>query len=106
MSALPRPALAVIGGTGFYDFFDTATQDVEIDTPYGAPSAPIAVGEVAGRPVAVVARERQRHPLDPPTLPLHAHNLGEGEAQRSQGPHQVTVVSAVVAGAADGVDDR
>ncbi|SUE30672.1 5'-methylthioadenosine phosphorylase [Nocardia farcinica] len=91
MSALPRPALAVIGGTGFYDFFDTATQDVEIDTPYGAPSAPIAVGEVAGRPVAFVPRHGKRHEYAPHTLPYLANMW----ALRSLGVRRIFAPCAV-----------
>src|SRR5690606_35293162 len=61
MSSHARPAIAVIGGSGFYDFFDDEAVAVEVDTPYGAPSAPVAIGEVEGRPVAFLPRHGKRH---------------------------------------------
>ena len=47
----PVASIAVVGGSGFYEFLDGA-EEVKIDTPFGPPSDPIAVGEVAGKPVA------------------------------------------------------
>ena len=44
-----RADIAVIGGTGFYSFL-TDPEEVRVETPYGDPSAPIAIGTVAGRP--------------------------------------------------------
>ena len=38
----PHAAVAVIGGSGFYEFLDDAT-DVDVPTPYGDPSAPLAI---------------------------------------------------------------
>ena len=40
--------VGVFGGSGFYEFLDDVTE-VELDTPYGAPSAPVTIGTV-GRP--------------------------------------------------------
>ncbi|MBF6212520.1 S-methyl-5'-thioadenosine phosphorylase [Nocardia puris] len=91
MSSLPRPALAVIGGSGFYDFFDNDATTVEVDTPYGKPSAPIAVGEVEGRPVAFVPRHGKQHEFAPHTLPYRA-NLW---ALRSLGVRRVLAPCAV-----------
>ncbi|WP_446224423.1 S-methyl-5'-thioadenosine phosphorylase [Nocardia sp. IBHARD005] len=73
MSSLPRPALAVIGGSGFYDFFDHDAVHVEVDTPYGAPSAPVAIGEVEGRAVAFLPRHGKQHEFAPHTLPYQAN---------------------------------
>ncbi|UGT60026.1 S-methyl-5'-thioadenosine phosphorylase [Nocardia asteroides] len=73
MTSDRRPALAVIGGSGFYDFFDGAAEQLEVQTPYGAPSAPIAVGEVAGRPVAFLPRHGAKHEFAPHTLPYRAN---------------------------------
>ena len=54
----------MIGGSGFYAFLDDVTEH-DVDTPYGRPSAPIAVGRVdtdAGpRRVAFVPRHGRRH---------------------------------------------
>jgi Purine nucleoside phosphorylase len=50
---LARADIGVIGGSGFYEFLESA-DEVSIDTPYGVPSDPIVTGEVAGRKVAFV----------------------------------------------------
>ncbi|MFF0542597.1 S-methyl-5'-thioadenosine phosphorylase [Nocardia thailandica] len=91
MSSLPRPALAIIGGSGFYDFFDNDAEHVEVETPYGAPSAPIAVGEVDGRAVAFLPRHGKQHEFAPHTLPYKA-NLW---ALRSLGVRRILAPCAV-----------
>ncbi|MFD3705062.1 S-methyl-5'-thioadenosine phosphorylase [Nocardia sp. NPDC058658] len=91
MSSLPRPALAVIGGSGFYDFFDNDATHVEVDTPYGAPSAPIAIGEVEGRAVAFLPRHGKQHEFAPHTLPYQANMW----ALRSLGVRRVFAPCAV-----------
>ncbi|WP_067471510.1 S-methyl-5'-thioadenosine phosphorylase [Nocardia amamiensis] len=91
MSSHPRPALAVIGGSGFYDFFDTEATTVEVETPYGVPSAPIAVGEVEGRPLAFLPRHGKNHEFGPHTLPYRA-NLW---ALRSLGVRRIFAPCAV-----------
>jgi 5'-methylthioadenosine phosphorylase len=73
MSSVPRPALAIIGGSGFYDFFGDDAVTFEIDTPYGAPSAPITVGEVEGRQVAFLPRHGRKHEYSPHTVPYQAN---------------------------------
>ena len=43
--------IGIIGGSGFYSFFEEAgtnVQEVTIDTPYGKPSDPITIGEIFG----------------------------------------------------------
>ena len=40
--------IGVFGGSGFYSFLED-TETVDIDTPYGTPSAPPVIGEVGGR---------------------------------------------------------
>ncbi|TCJ94381.1 S-methyl-5'-thioadenosine phosphorylase [Nocardia alba] len=91
MSSLPRPALAVIGGSGFYDFFDHDAVHVEVDTPYGAPSAPVAIGEVEGRAVAFLPRHGKQHEFAPHTLPYQANMW----ALRSLGVRRVFAPCAV-----------
>ncbi|MEU1547898.1 S-methyl-5'-thioadenosine phosphorylase [Nocardia sp. NPDC005745] len=91
MSSHPRPALAVIGGSGFYDFFDNEATTIEVETPYGAASAGIAVGEVEGRPVAFLPRHGKNHEFAPHTLPYRA-NLW---ALRSLGVRRIFAPCAV-----------
>ena len=37
----------VVGGSGFYSFLSDV-DEVVVDTPYGSPSAPVTVGQLAG----------------------------------------------------------
>src|SRR6516164_6254569 len=48
--------LGVIGGSGFYAFFDSDTRTVNLDTPFGEPSAPVTVGVVGQHEVAFLPR--------------------------------------------------
>jgi 5'-methylthioadenosine phosphorylase len=82
--------IAVIGGTGFYSFLDPV-EEVEVETPYGAPSAPVALGSVAGRSVAFLPRHGRRHEYPPHGVPYRA-NLW---ALRSLGVRQVLAPCAV-----------
>lgn len=70
---LPFADVAVIGGTGFYDFFDSDAVDTTPHTPYGLPSAPITVGDIDGRPVAFLPRHGRVHEFSPHTVPYRAN---------------------------------
>lgn len=59
-----RADVAVIGGSGFYDLGQVA-DTIEVETPWGPPSAPVAVAEVGGRRVAFLARHGVDHRLPP-----------------------------------------
>jgi 5'-methylthioadenosine phosphorylase len=52
--------IGIIGGSGFYEFLTDAVE-VELDTPFGRPAAPITVGTVGGRRVAFLPRHGRRH---------------------------------------------
>lgn len=56
--------IGIIGGSGFYRLLDDATQ-VEVATPYGSPSSPLAVGLLGDERVAFLARHGTRHTLPP-----------------------------------------
>jgi 5'-methylthioadenosine phosphorylase len=87
---MTNPDLAVIGGSGFYTFLDDV-ETVEVDTPYGPPSAPIAVGTVGGRSVAFLPRHGPGHRFPAHQVPYRA-NLW---ALRSLGVRQVLAPCAV-----------
>jgi 5'-methylthioadenosine phosphorylase len=89
-AAVPVADVAVIGGTGFYAFLDDPEQH-HVETPYGAPSAPVAVGTVAGRRVAFLPRHGAGHELPPHAINYRA-NLW---ALRSLGVRQVLAPCAV-----------
>jgi 5'-methylthioadenosine phosphorylase len=65
--------LGVIGGSGFYTFFESDVRDVTVDTPYGAPSAPVAVGAIGGHEVAFLPRHGARHKFSAHTVPYRAN---------------------------------
>ena len=85
-----RADVAVIGGSGFYAFLDDPVS-VAVDTPYGDPSAAIAIGEVAGRRVAFLPRHGPHHEHPPHRINYRA-NLW---ALRSLGVRQVLAPCAV-----------
>ena len=82
--------VGVIGGSGFYEFFDDP-RAVTPDTPYGAPSGPVTIGEVAGRQVAFLPRHGVRHEYPPHKVNYRA-NLW---ALRSLGVRQIFAPCAV-----------
>jgi 5'-methylthioadenosine phosphorylase len=59
-----RADLGLIGGSGFYEFFEDAER-VSVTTPYGDPSDDVVMGEVEGRAVAFVARHGEGHRFQP-----------------------------------------
>jgi 5'-methylthioadenosine phosphorylase len=68
---MPR-MIGIIGGSGLYELFDPE-RSVEPETPYGPASAPIALGSVAGRPVAFLPRHGTAHELPPHRVPYRAN---------------------------------
>ncbi|GAB3655587.1 S-methyl-5'-thioadenosine phosphorylase [Nocardioides korecus] len=85
-----HPRVAVIGGSGFYEFLSDPTT-VEVTTPYGDPSAPIAVGEVGGVPVAFLPRHGAGHRYPPTQIPYRANIW----ALRSLGVERILAPCAV-----------
>jgi len=84
-----RP-VGVIGGSGFYSWLDGA-REVTVETPFGAPSDPVTLGEVAGRPVAFLPRHGRDHRFPPHRVNYRA-NLW---ALRAVGARQVLGPCAV-----------
>ncbi|MGA8046584.1 MAG: S-methyl-5'-thioadenosine phosphorylase [Dermatophilaceae bacterium] len=80
----------VIGGSGFYEFFDSAER-VRVDTPFGEPSDDVVIGVVGGRRVAFMARHGQGHRFPPHKVNYRA-NLW---ALRSVGVRQILSPCAV-----------
>ncbi|HBL13203.1 MAG TPA: S-methyl-5'-thioadenosine phosphorylase [Cyanobacteria bacterium UBA11162] len=66
--------IGIIGGSGLYKM--DALKDVEevqIDTPFGAPSDALIVGKLEGISVAFLARHGRNHTLLPSELPFRAN---------------------------------
>ena len=79
--------IGVFGGSGFYSFLQDV-EEVKVETPFGEPSAPVAVGEVAGRRVAFLPRHGVRHQHPPHRVPYRANAWAMKElgVQRIVGP--------------------
>jgi 5'-methylthioadenosine phosphorylase len=67
-----RADVGVYGGSGLYSLLD-AVEEVTVETPYGAPAAPVTIGEVAGRRVAFLPRHGRDHSLPPHRVPYRAN---------------------------------
>src|SRR3954466_811814 len=89
-AAGPRAPIGVIGGSGLYEFVQHG-REVDVETPFGPPSDPVTVGEVAGRPVAFLPRHGRDHRFPPHRVNYRA-NLW---ALRALGVRQVLAPCAV-----------
>ncbi len=68
--------LGVIGGSGFYTFFESAkgpVRNINVDTPYGEPSAPVTVGTIGEHEVAFLPRHGAAHQFSAHTVPYRAN---------------------------------
>jgi 5'-methylthioadenosine phosphorylase len=70
--SLPQAEIGVFGGSGFYEFLGDA-ESVDIETPHGAPSATVAIGDVGGRRVAFLARHGMKHEIPPHRINYRAN---------------------------------
>jgi 5'-methylthioadenosine phosphorylase len=86
----PTAQVAVIGGSGFYEFLEDV-REVRVETPYGAPSAAVAIGDVQGTAVGFLPRHGKGHAF-PPHLINYRANMW---ALRSLGVRQVLAPCAV-----------
>lgn len=84
--------IGIIGGTGLYQMPGIEEPwEVEVDTPFGPPSAPIVVGRLAGKQVAFLARHGQGHRHIPGEVPVRANIY----ALKSLGVERIVSISAV-----------
>lgn len=92
MSAGLQPTTGVIGGTGLETWPElTLLEQVVIDTPYGAPTAPLIFGTLAGKPVCFLSRHGADHQFAPHAINYRANVW----ALREVGVHEVIGVAAV-----------
>ncbi len=69
-----RVPIAVIGGSGLYEIEGVEIIDeVEVDTPFGKPSAPIKIGKLGDRRIAFLPRHGVHHELNPSQVPYRAN---------------------------------
>ena len=84
--------LAIIGGSGLYNMPGLVdTRELDLDTPFGKPSAPVVVGNLDGKPVAFLARHGLGHTISPSMINYRANIY----ALKSLGVEQIISVSAV-----------
>jgi 5'-methylthioadenosine phosphorylase len=80
--------IGVFGGSGFYAFLEEVER-VDVETPYGSPSAPVTIGQIGGRRVAFIPRHGLDHELPPAQIPYRANiwALKELGVRRIIGPN-------------------
>ncbi len=65
-------SIGVFGGTGFYSLLESV-EEFDVDTPYGKPSAKVALGKIGGRKVAFLPRHGVKHEYPPHMIPYRAN---------------------------------
>jgi 5'-methylthioadenosine phosphorylase len=72
--SMTRAVLGIIGGSGIYDLpgLERARKKT-IRSPWGEPSAPLRVGEIAGTPVVFLSRHDEGHRLSPSDINYRAN---------------------------------
>ena len=74
---MAQAEIGVIGGSGLYSLPGLEdTQEVTLDTPWGAPSDAYVLGTVKGRRVAFLARHGRGHRILPSELNFRANIVG------------------------------
>jgi 5'-methylthioadenosine phosphorylase len=89
MNAEPR--IAIIGGSGLYAMDGIKKIDtIETETPFGKPSSPIIIGELAEKSVAFLARHGVGHIYSPTEVNYRANIF----ALKSIGVERIVSISA------------
>jgi 5'-methylthioadenosine phosphorylase len=70
--SLPKTEIGVFGGSGLYSLLDDV-REFKVDTPYGAPSSTVMIGEIGGRSVAFLPRHGKDHSLPPHMINYRAN---------------------------------
>jgi len=79
--------IGIFGGSGFYSFLEPV-EEIDVDTPYGKPSAPVAIGDLDGKRIAFIPRHGRKHEHPPHRIPFRANvwALRELGVRRVLGP--------------------
>jgi 5'-methylthioadenosine phosphorylase len=71
---MTKAILGIIGGSGIYDLPGLENvREERIASPWGEPSAPVRIGEMAGLPVAFMPRHDKGHRLSPSDINYRAN---------------------------------
>ena len=85
------PVLGVIGGSGLYNFPQLRDAKlIEVETPFGKPSAPLASGFINDKPVVFLARHGKGHHISPSEVNYRANIF----ALKQLGVNKVISISA------------
>ena len=89
---MKKPTIGIIGGSGLYSMPGfTAHEEMVIETPWGMPSDPYVVGQLAGKEVAFLSRHGRGHRHSPSELNFRANIYGF----KSLGVDRILSLSAV-----------
>lgn len=92
MTDTPPPAIGIIGGSGLYDLDGFSNrEELEIATPFGAPSDKLIAGDFAGRRVVFLPRHGKGHRI----LPTELNHRANIWALRSLNVRWIIAVTAV-----------
>ncbi|HUI98422.1 MAG TPA: S-methyl-5'-thioadenosine phosphorylase [Xanthobacteraceae bacterium] len=71
---MTKSVLGIIGGSGIYDLPGLEkVRSKKVVSPWGEPSAPLRVGEIAGLPVVFLSRHDKGHRLSPSDINYRAN---------------------------------
>jgi 5'-methylthioadenosine phosphorylase len=71
---MTKAVLGIIGGSGIYDLPGLEkVRSVRLKSPWGEPSAPLRIGEIAGLPVVFLPRHDKGHRLSPSDINYRAN---------------------------------
>ena len=86
------PSIGIIGGSGLYHMPGFKEhKEVNIETPFGAPSDNYVVGELEGREIVFLARHARGHRIAPSELNFRANIYG----MKTLGVERIVSLSAV-----------
>ncbi|MEE8209391.1 MAG: S-methyl-5'-thioadenosine phosphorylase, partial [bacterium] len=89
---MTAPRIGVIGGSGLYEMEGLrAKEEVEVDTPYGAPSDSYLTGELGGVSMVFLPRHGHGHRI----LPTHLNSRANIFGMKKLGVEWIISVSAV-----------
>jgi len=70
---MTKAVLGIIGGSGFYDLPLANARREQIESPWGAPSDAVTIGDVDGLPVVFLPRHGRGHRLSPSDINYRAN---------------------------------
>ena len=74
VATVTRSVLGIIGGSGIYDLPGLENvNEKAVASPWGEPSAPLRIGEIAGLPVVFLPRHDKGHRLSPSDINYRAN---------------------------------